>query len=139
MLFKSNKGFTLSETMISLTLLMIILSLSYPLLHSLEGPSYYKELSARQFFTFIQHEVQYAREASIEGNTFQIIDSRHRSITIEQYQNIVRKRVGGKGHESLLSKVKLFTVQQTGSDFLILVELEGGEAYQKRIHYEAVQ
>ncbi|MGI8316154.1 competence type IV pilus minor pilin ComGF [Halobacillus mangrovi] len=139
MLLNSNKGFTLSETMISLTLLMVMLSLSYPLLHSLEGPSYYKELSARQFFIFIQQEVHYAREASVEGNSFQIIDSRHRSITIEQYQNIVRKRVGGKGHESLLSKVKLFTVQQTGSDFLVQVELEGGEAYQKRIHYETVQ
>lgn len=139
MLLKSNKGFTLSETMLSLTLLMIILSLSYPLLHSLKGPSYYKELSARQFFTFIQQEVQFARKASIEGNTFQLIDSRHRTITIEQYQSIVRKRVGGKGHESLLLNVKLFTVQQAGSDFLVQVELEGGQAYQKRIHYEAVQ
>ncbi|KHE70693.1 ComGF family competence protein [Halobacillus sp. BBL2006] len=137
--YKSNKGFTLTETLISLILILMIVILSSPLFYALKNPSYDQELSARQLFSFIQHEVNLSRNTLVEENKLQIIDSRYRSVVIEQYQDKVRRQVGGTGHEALLSDVTVFTVMENGRNILVSVEMKGGEFYQKQIHYASTQ
>jgi competence protein ComGF len=137
--YSNKKGFTLTETLISLIVILMIVILSYPLFYALKNPSYDQELSARQLFSFIQKEVNLSRNTFVEENKLQIIDSRYRFVVIEQYQDKVRRQVGGTGHEALLSNVGFFTITDNGHNILVSVEMKGGEFYQKKIHYASKQ
>ncbi|MCA0970095.1 ComGF family competence protein [Halobacillus litoralis] len=130
----NNKGFTLLETLISLLTAMIILSLSYPLLKALDSPSYYQEQSARQFFQFVQEEINHSTQVSITGSSLSIQDGEGRTVTIESYGTNIRRRVDRRGHELLLRDVKSFHVMAEGGDVRISILMEGGLELEKQIY-----
>lgn len=130
-----SKGFTMTETIISLLTVMVVITLSFPLLKSLKSPNYYQELSARQLFTFIQEEVNESTNVTFAPSKLTITDNLERSILIEHYNTIIRRRVNGTGHEVLLNGVVSFHIEDKTSYFIVSVEMEGGATYQKNIQY----
>ncbi|MCA1009670.1 competence type IV pilus minor pilin ComGF [Halobacillus halophilus] len=129
-----SQGFTLLETLISLIIISLILILSFPLFRTIHNVNYYEELSVRQMFSFLQEEVNRAREVSVLSNTIYIIDDINRKIIIEQYENLVRRRVNSSGHEVLLQNVEAIHVTNHTNSIMIKLQMEGGGVYQKNIH-----
>ena len=129
-----SQGFTLLETLISLIIISLILILSFPLFRIIHDVNYYEELSVRQMFSFLQEEVNRGREVAVISNTISITDAVHRKITIEQYQNLIRRRVNLSGHEVLLQNVEAIHLIDHSHYIRIKLQMEGGGVYQKNIH-----
>ncbi|MCA0982761.1 ComGF family competence protein [Halobacillus yeomjeoni] len=129
----NSKGFTLSETLITLSMTLIILSLSHPLLVSLQLPRYEQELEVRQFFSFLQEEVNNSRDVYQTTNTLIIVDALNRTTSIEKYRGMVRRRVNGSGHEELLNEVEVLEIAEMDHFFIISVTMKGGVVYQKHL------
>ncbi|SFF54124.1 competence protein ComGF [Halobacillus alkaliphilus] len=129
-----SQGFTLLETLISLIIISLILILSFPLFHIIHDVDYYEELSVRQMFTFLQEEVNRGQEVAVISNTISITDAVNRKITIEQYENLIRRRVNLTGHEVLLQNVEAIHLTNHTRYIMIKLQMEGGGVYQKNIH-----
>ncbi|MGP4074396.1 competence type IV pilus minor pilin ComGF [Halobacillus sp. K22] len=129
-----NRGFTLLETLISLVIISMILSLSFPLFRMMSNKDYYEELSVQQLFSFLQEEVNRSREVEVISNTILIKDAINRKIIIEQYQNLIRRRVDLSGHEVLLQNVEGIHITTHNHSIMVEVHMEGGGVYQKNIH-----
>ncbi|ASF39900.1 prepilin-type cleavage/methylation domain-containing protein [Halobacillus halophilus] len=132
-----SQGFTLMETLMSLIIISLILILSFPLFRMIHDVDYYEELSVRQMFSFLQEEVNRGREVEVISNSIFITDAVNRKITIEQYQNLIRRRVNLSGHEVLLQNVEAIHLTNHTHYIMIKLQMEGGGVYQKNIHRSA--
>ncbi|WP_281975653.1 competence type IV pilus minor pilin ComGF [Halobacillus litoralis] len=134
-LMKNERGFTLSEVMISLTLTMIILSLSTPLLSLIHTKNfYYEEMAVQQLGAFIQEEINRSRNYSIFPNAITVIDKNHRNVLIEQYGAIIKRSVDGSGHESLLQDVQSFKIDTSPQTITMEVMMKSEKVYKRTIH-----
>lgn len=128
------KGFTLSEVMISLTTILIILALTIPLLHSVKGKSYYEEMAAQNLFTFIQDEVNRSRSITVQSNKVTITDIDRRKVVIESYGSVVRRSVDGRGYEVLIQEIQSLDLTIETNILLVEVMMEDNERFEKAIH-----
>ncbi|RWZ60087.1 hypothetical protein EQV77_01995 [Halobacillus fulvus] len=122
---KNNSGFTLSETMISLLVLLLIISLSFPLFHQLRSVHYEDELAIRQLFSYLQSEINESYNITTTSDSISFMDASGRMILIEQYQNLIRRRVDRVGHEPLLQDVEHMSI--TGNDQGLTIGIQAGE------------
>lgn len=130
---KKNEGFTISEVLICLLVLLVVVSLSFPLMKLIKAPNYYEELSTRQLFIFIQDEINQSKESWITDNVLYITDFSDRLITIEQKGELIRRRVDSLGNEYLLREVDMVTMTAVQDGFSIKVRMESDNVYQKNI------
>ncbi|UOQ93727.1 prepilin-type N-terminal cleavage/methylation domain-containing protein [Halobacillus shinanisalinarum] len=136
MLAINSKGFTLVETLFCLTLLSIMLTISIPLLKLIESPAYSHELSAIQFFTFVEEEINTSTKVKLLQNELFITDTMGRIIRISKYGDSVRRQVNDTGHELLITNIQAITFNlKEGNDILTVhLTLKEGTAYDKTIY-----
>lgn len=135
LLLKSN-GFTLVETIISLTLISILLTISIPVIKLIEGPSYSNELSVFQFLTFVEEEINTSTNVTLINNELIITDNQNREIKISKYGNDVRRRVNNTGHELLIHNIQELSFKLDKQMLHLSVVIKNGGSYHKTILYE---
>ncbi|WP_082233847.1 ComGF family competence protein [Halobacillus massiliensis] len=134
-MFLSHKeGFTLAETIMTLTVLSILLTFSLPILKIYESPTYTAEMSIFQYFNFIQDEINRSRDWRIEKDTLVIIDNTDRRVTISQYNQDIRRQVNGSGHELLIQDLSFHLISQKDHHLFIELRTTEGKTYEKIIY-----
>lgn len=130
-----NNAFTFVSLLFSLSILLIILPLLPLLLHSLNPPNHYKELSVRQFFHFISDEIYTSKDLVIQGNKLSFTKQNDEVVTIEFYNQLVRRQVTGKGSEILIREIEQWNIQTLSYGFIITITTTEGDVYEKKFGF----
>ena len=132
---RNQRGFTL----ISMLMTLIIIFMSLPLLvHVLKLTAFstnYDEISMQQFFFFLRDEVIMATDYQVEENKLTLVSPDGGKTTFEKYQDVVVRRIDGKGHEVFVRNIDeiIFRLQSYGIKTTI-TSLQGGH-YEKTIFF----
>ncbi|TGB04314.1 hypothetical protein E4663_04780 [Halobacillus salinus] len=137
-MYHREMGFTLIETLVGLLVTLIVLSMTSPLLHFMNTNSYHSELETRQFFLYVQQEINRSTDLFIGTSYVEMTDPDNRIIRIELFKDSVRRRVDGKGHEILLTAVNEINFKWNSNSLSIEVKKEG-DTYEKQIHVSPKQ
>ncbi|MDC3415511.1 ComGF family competence protein [Aquibacillus salsiterrae] len=124
-------GYTLISLLLVFSILFITLPM-IPIIYTSFIPSDYSEqLSVQQYFHFIQSEIYRSKSFSISGNQLVFNQLTGEQVIIEQYNDVVRRQVSGKGHEILIRDIKTnrYTTIQYG--FKLSVTTVEGNTYEK--------
>ncbi|MFP7171023.1 competence type IV pilus minor pilin ComGF [Terribacillus sp. 7520-G] len=132
----SDKGFTLLEALIALGILILILSSIPPLLAPLVQNTEPESLSVRQALHFISMEVHKGNFVRIEDDRLFIEDQQGRIAVFEQYKDMIRRRVNGKGHEIYLHHIEKLEFHLDGSTIIAIIKGKEGESFEKHIALE---
>lgn len=130
---ENKSGFTFLEMLLTLTILMIILPFIPFLLQNVHYKIDNDYISVQQFFVFLQHDARKANEVIADKNRLSFVINDYEIATVESYQNSIRRRVNGKGHEIYLNDVSSFTIESKKHGYHVTVETSKGESYEKTI------
>ena len=135
---KCNKeaGFTLIETLLSLLAFMVMSSLILQMM-IIVTPSYSKvqslnEMEWELFLLNIKREMKMSSSVHITNHTLQYVVN-EQVISIEPYQNLLRRKVNNQGHEVMLHKVGDFRVHQEGIFIVMKVRDQSGQLYSEKV------
>ncbi|SEB12449.1 competence protein ComGF [Thalassobacillus cyri] len=126
-------GYTIAETIISLLLVTLILTLLAPLFQLFSIDNRQQELSIRQFFTFTSDELAFNDIVSVQSTRLELLSYHGELITIERYGSSVRRQVGGRGHEVLLRDIETIQFTLQNNQLLVVIKSLGGKSFEKRL------
>ena len=119
-----SRGFTLIETLINLSLIMVIFVV-LPTVFSSFSTVPKHDLSTEKFLIMLNEELNQAYSVTTHDNKLYLNTHSNRTIVFEQYNDTIRKRVNQQGHEVYTRKVKNLEVNQTDKLIhLTLITLE---------------
>lgn len=130
-MIKHRQGFTLAEVLLSLTVLMTALLILVPLLNQLRPEDWNADWSSHQFSQLLQEELNDATHIQTHENILSLTNREKETVTIEQYQNVVRRRVSGKGHEVWLYDINNIKFSSLPGSLRLHIEFKGGETFEK--------
>src|SRR5699024_10853196 len=130
----NEKGFSMISMLITITIIFVTLPFFSYLLSHLSSSSHQEFFSVTQFFLFLRDDL-------IESPRVEIVDTqsinyelRNGEIAeISKYNDIVRRRVQGKGHEVFLRDVKKLSLKRISNGIQVELTTEQGEIYEKQI------
>lgn len=133
----NEKGITLLELMLTLTILMAIVW-TLPLLMSAaiqnSGADFQQE-EARLFFHLFSKEVREANHMILSNGSIELTKKDGAIVKYERYGSSIRRRVNNTGHEIVLQEMKEFTVEISGRRVMIEVELNNGKK-EKQVSFQ---
>ena len=134
--FKKERGFTLLETLFALFAFIIMSSLILQMFIVI-APVQTKAKSLNMmeweiFLLNIKREVKISTSSQVNHNQLRLMVD-NQVILIEQYQNLLRRRVDDEGHEVMLQGVKSFRVHQEDSFIIVTVKDERNHVYSEKI------
>lgn len=128
----NEKGFTLIESLLSLVIFMIIISITTSSLSGFVKRNHHQgSLNRLEWDNFI-NEVQEEANTSINQTVYSELlifeDSSHVTSSYQKYADIVRRQVIGTGHEIVLQNISSITFKKNGKYQIIVkvVDLNGG-------------
>ena len=133
-----NDGFTLIEMLFSLGLFSLLtMFMTSVLVNTTEWHLYdintHSRLEWNIFIRQLDLEVQTTGDFEVPKNNILLLNDREEKITYEIYNNMVRRRVDGTGHEVALQNIKRFLVSKENETLTISVMFLNGDQYEKRI------
>ncbi|WP_167264252.1 ComGF family competence protein [Alkalibacillus almallahensis] len=135
----SSQGYTLLSALIGLSILLVILPFTAPLLKTLDSISTIYDLDhleIRQFDSFISFELNRSQKVTIKENHISFERSDGRAITLDQYQNQIRRQTNYQGHTTMMFDVTDFAFERlNGNTFKISFVKEGKLIEQIFHHY----
>ena len=105
---------------------MIIVTPSYSKVQSLN------EMEWELFLLNIKREMKMSSSVHITNHTLQYVVN-EQVISIEPYQNLLRRKVNNQGHEVMLHKVGDFRVHQEGIFIVMKVRDQSGQLYSEKV------
>lgn len=130
---KNNAGFTF----ISLLITLMIISTTLPLLVQLtKTASYrtnYSELSIHQFFQFLRDDLIEATAFKVSKHSLELSLPNDDAASYSMYGRLIRRQVGGRGHEVYVRNVKNITFTELSYGVLAEVRSLEGDIYEKVI------
>ena len=93
------------------------------------------ELSIQQFYNFLRDEFISATNHSVSKNKVIIDDLEGRKVSFEKYNNIILRKVDGRGHDVYLRDVQDVIFTDVSYGFQVEIISLKGEAYEKTIMY----
>ncbi len=129
----NSRGFTLAETLISLMITLLILSLSFPLLTFLHYQSADDELAVLQCFTFVQEELNDAEDVRVQPAFIDVKNQSGENIRLELYADSLRRRVNNKGNEFLIKNVKTVQFEKKNRLIVMTIQMKGGDQFEKEL------
>lgn len=129
---KADKGFSLLEVLFSLSIIMVIFTLLPSLLVSISNKQSSDPFNPFEWEVFVQQakmEIREAEKVTISGNVVYFHVGNNQVVTYEPYQDQIRRRVNGTGHEVLLQKIAgvVFSLETNG--ILITITTRSGLSY----------
>lgn len=89
------------------------------------------ELSVQQFFIFIRNDIILAEHVySVDQKIYFTLTSEETAV-IEQYKDIIRRQVDGRGHETYLRDIETFGVEQFDNTIKITLADKEGRTFEK--------
>lgn len=86
------------------------------------------------FIRQLDQEIQQASTWSVPNPRILSLQAGAERVTYESYGAIIRRRVGGEGHEVILQKVKNYSFQINGDELTVTVQKQNGGQYEKKIY-----
>ncbi|MEI3611718.1 ComGF family competence protein [Pseudogracilibacillus sp. SO30301A] len=135
---KSENGATFLSILITFVIVMITLPLLVYLLTYVQPVKHNNELSVNQFFIFLRNDVLTSEQVyTDDDNKMYFLLPTDEVAHIEQYQNVIRRQVNGRGHEIYLRDIDSFTLQPISFGTQVTIVTKEGREYEKKIaHYE---
>lgn len=137
-----SKGFVLLQTLLAFSLFLLIISL-IPLMvgvvsHKNEASIHSMEVQI--FFHQLAFEIKQGKNLRVEGGKISLTNRHGEEVSIEKYQDKVRRRVENSGHDVMLQRVKSINFQLVNHGVFIQIVDSFGNKYEHRISraYSAV-
>lgn len=127
---------TLLSVLFGLTVIVVTFPLFMYILKNLSETNYSEDLSYRQFFLFVRQENLDAERMFERNNTLYFQLNEDEVSMIEQYQDVIRRRVNYLGHEIYLRDVQAFETETLDYGIKITVTSSEGGIYEKTIPFE---
>ncbi|MGE7759278.1 competence type IV pilus minor pilin ComGF [Peribacillus sp. NPDC097895] len=136
-MLRKNDGFTMIEMLFSLMILMttslFVLQL-FSIIHTQMVAN--DKLNPKEWEVFtmqMQQEVRSSKVQDVMGNKLYLLSGEQLS-SIEQYEDMVRRRVNGMGHEVILQNILEFEVKKDGNFIVIHITDKAGTTFSRRFH-----
>lgn len=132
----TERGFTLIEVILSLFFLMIIVSFIpmmiqfVPQLRTVETVA---EKEVRLFLNQLAMEVREARTVTISGTTLTLVKPNGQIITIEKYNNHIRRKVDRQGHDLFIQNIAYVGYEYVANGVSVTIKDHRGIEYRRRI------
>lgn len=81
----------------------------------------------------MKQEVRSSKAQDVMGNKLYLLSGEQLS-SLEQYEDKVRRRVDGMGHEVILQNISEFQVNKDGSVIVINITDKAGTTFSRRFH-----
>ena len=134
---KNESGTTFLSVLITFVIVIITLPILVYLLTYVEPVKHNNELAVNQFFMFLRNDVLTSEHVYSDDNKMYFLLSTGEIAHIEQYQNVIRRQINGRGHEIYIRNIDSFTLQPISFGTWVTITTEEGEVYEKKIaHYE---
>ena len=144
--YLKNDGFTLVEILFALGLFSLLsvymtAALSNITDWHIRDASSDSKMEWNIFIRQLEREFQRTKDFSVPKSNILLLDKKEEEVTYEVYNNLVRRRVNGAGHEPVLQNIKNFHLKKEHNLLTISVLLTNGDQYEKhlfkRYSYEA--
>jgi competence protein ComGF len=129
----NEKAFTFLEMLIALASVLVVLGLIPPVIQLMDSKREV-ELNPLELEVFYQQtklEVKEAKELTITDNVLTIKTVNDQMVSYEMYQDKLRRRVNGTGHEILLQNISELTLKPFQNGFQLSVVDLSGKVYSK--------
>lgn len=136
-MLRKNDGFTMIELLFSLLILMttslFVLQL-FSIIHTQMGSVDKLHPKEWEVFTMqMKQEVRSSKAQDVMGNKLYLLSGEQLS-SLEQYEDKIRRRVNGMGHEVILQNISEFRVEKDGSVIVISITDKAGTTFSRRFH-----
>ncbi|WP_053073721.1 competence type IV pilus minor pilin ComGF [Bacillus sp. LL01] len=123
---RKDEGFTLLEVLVCFSLILILTAFFPLLIKNLflltqKGEGIHP-LELEVFIQQATREVRNAKTVSVDGVALVIINEADQRVTYEYYQQKLRRRVNGTGHELLLHNVQSVLFEKTANGAIFKVK-----------------
>ncbi|KRF61856.1 MULTISPECIES: competence type IV pilus minor pilin ComGF [Peribacillus] len=136
-MLRKNDGFTIIEMLFSLMILMttsIFILQLFSIIHTqLESKEKLHPKEWEIFTMQMQQEVRGAKSQDVIENKLYLLSGDQLSF-IEQYEDKLRRRVNGKGHEVILQNISKFKVEKDGNVIVLNITDKAGNTVIRRFH-----
>ncbi|MFC9597287.1 competence type IV pilus minor pilin ComGF [Peribacillus butanolivorans] len=136
-MLRKNDGFTMIEMLFSLMILMttsIFILQLFSIIHTqLESKDKLHPKEWEIFTMQMQQEVRGAKSQDVIENKLYLLSGDQLSF-IEQYEDKLRRRVNGKGHEVILQNISKFKVEKDGNVIVLNITDKAGNTVIRRFH-----
>ncbi|MGE7764542.1 competence type IV pilus minor pilin ComGF [Peribacillus sp. NPDC096540] len=136
-MLRKNDGFTIIEMLFSLMILMttsIFILQLFSIIHTqLESKDKLHPKEWEIFTMQMQQEVRGAKSQDVIDNKLYLLSGDQLSF-IEQYEDKLRRRVNGKGHEVILQNISKFQVEKDGNVIVLNITDNAGNTVIRRFH-----
>ncbi|MFJ7637186.1 competence type IV pilus minor pilin ComGF [Peribacillus sp. NPDC097224] len=136
-MLRKSEGFTMIEMLFSL---MILLTLSlfilqfFSIIQSQIGTKNRIHPKEWELFTLqMQQEVRSSKSQDVVGNKLYLLSGEDLSL-IEQYNDKLRRRVNGEGHEVILQNISNVKVEKDGNVIVLNITDKAGQTFIRRFH-----
>ncbi|CAG9619267.1 competence type IV pilus minor pilin ComGF [Sutcliffiella rhizosphaerae] len=134
-IIRKEQGFTLLEVMISFSLVLLLTAL-FPILmksiyHLTEKKDGIHPLELEVFIQQTAREVRNASEISVNGSVVKLTNQIGQLVSFEHYEDKLRRRVDGKGHELMLHGVMSAAFEEVSGG--VMIKLKGRDENQYEI------
>jgi|SRR5699024_6733768 len=124
-------------TFVSMLMAMTIFGISLPFiiffLSQLDSPQLDEDLQVQQFFIFIRDDALMSEHVYAEDNKLFFSLDTGETAKVEQYQNLIRRQVNGRGHEIYLRNIETFIVKPVAFGNKLIITTDKGATYEKTI------
>lgn len=128
---KNEAGFTLISALVRLLIVTLTLPLLVMLLAKFSVKTIEEPLSIQQFFFLLQMESNLAENVNISNPDRLNLYIKGDVISIEQYGNLIRRRVNAQGHEIYQRDIKDFKLTPLTYGVLVRITSLSGEQYER--------
>ena len=132
---KDEGGFTMISLLLTIVMIAVTMPIIIFLIQHLTVKPNDNHIIAHQFFTFLYHDTLTAENVEIVNNKIYFTLNDHETASIEQYENLIRRRVLGKGHEIYIREIDTFNVFPETFGYRVNLKMTNGEEYEKTIAY----
>lgn len=133
-ILSNNNGFTMVEMLLSLVLFIVITSLVVELFAIYKSNMMQSNQMHRKewevFSLQLQKEIRNSMDQQVVPQKIHLTTN-NGLVSIEVYQNSVRRTVNGAGHEVMLQNVAHYDVQKEGDYIIVQVTDIGGKVYRR--------
>lgn len=127
----NEQGFTFIEMLLILSILMITLPFIVYMMHHIQTTPDHDDISVQQLFVHLRNDVLRTKSIHASDDRLYFITDENETASIDHYDQVIRRRVEGKGHEIYVRDINSFQVQTLPYGFRLTVTTLQGATYEK--------
>ena len=136
-MWRNSEGFTMIEMLFSLMILMtlsLFILQFFSIIQSQMGTNNRIHPKEWEIFTLqMQQEVRSSKSQDVVGNKLYLLSGEDLSL-IEQYNDKLRRRVNGEGHEVILQNISHVMVEKDDNVIVLKVTDKAGKTFIRKFH-----